>query len=81
MADIVQAAMKATGKTAAQIVEEAYKADKTADYANHGWAYQILQRSGIVTKTVEAYCTKLVEGEQLPMDFSDYATELAGAME
>jgi hypothetical protein len=75
MADIVQAAMKATGKTASQIVEEAYRLDKTADYANHGWAYQILQRSGIVTKTVEAYAKKLVEGDQLPLDFPDNALE------
>lgn len=74
--DIVMDAIKATGKTSAELFEEAYKhmakLDKTIDVTNHRWAWSIWHRSGIVTATMRRYCSEHVN-PQLSLDFAgDY---------
>ena len=83
MSDIVMEAIKATGKTSSELFEEGYKAqaklDKTIDVHNWRWAHSIWHRSGIVTKTIELYCTELLDGKQLSLDFAGDYDHLAEA--
>lgn len=76
--NIIEAAVKASGKSVRDIFMEAYQNDKSADFGNWLWAHDLFKRSGIITKTAEAFATGLVEGSQLPLDFPDGGREHFG---
>ena len=70
--NIIERVVTEHGMSVRDIFETAYREDKEADYGNVHWARDLYKRSGIVTRTVERWCEKKIEGHQLPLDFPDY---------